>query len=233
MILAVDPSLAANTLHTLARMQGTHVDPRTEEQPGKILHELRRDLTTVAETPAGSIYYGSVDAMPLFVVVLGALHRWGAPDDVVRELLPRADQALAWIEEHGDRDGDGFVEHQRSSEHGLANQGWKDSFDAVGFADGRLANTPIALCEVQGYVYAAYLAHAQIAALRGCRYGGGSGGAGFLAQGGVQSTVLIGGIGPRRAGSGPRETPDRRAHVQHRALPVEGHRGRGQGGTDR
>jgi len=163
MILAVDPSLAANTLHTLARMQGTHVDPRTEEQPGKILHELRRGLTTVAETPAGSIYYGSVDATPLFVVVLGALHRWGAPDDVVRELLPHADRALAWVEEHGDRDGDGFVEYQRSSEHGLANQGWKDSFDAVGFADGRLADTPIALCEVQGYVYAAYLARAQIA----------------------------------------------------------------------
>ena len=163
MTLGVDPSLATSTLLTLARLQGERVDRLTEEQPGKILHEMRRGLTTVADTPAGSIYYGSIDATPLFVVLLGELYRWGAPEDVVAELLPHADRALAWIEEFGDRDGDGFVEYERATERGLANQGWKDSFDGVSFADGTLAEPPIALCEVQGYVYAAYLARAEIA----------------------------------------------------------------------
>jgi len=163
MTLGVDPSLATSTLLTLARLQGDRIDRATEEQPGKILHEMRRGLTTVAETPAGSIYYGSIDATPLFVVLLGDLFRWGAPEDVVTELLPHADRALAWVEEFGDRDGDGFVEYQRATERGLANQGWKDSFDGVSFADGTLAEPPIALCEVQGYVYAAYLARAEIA----------------------------------------------------------------------
>ncbi len=163
MTLGVDPSLATSTLLTLARLQGQRVDASTEEQPGKILHEMRRGLTTVADTPAGSIYYGSIDATPLFVVLLGELHRWGAPADVVAELLPHADRALAWVEEFGDRDGDGFVEYERATDRGLANQGWKDSFDGVSFADGALAEPPIALCEVQGYVYAAYLARADIA----------------------------------------------------------------------
>jgi len=163
MTLDVDPSLATNTLLTLARLQGSRVDERTEEQPGKILHEMRRGLTRVADTPAGSIYYGSIDATPLFVVLLGELYRWGASADVVAQLLPHADRALAWIEEFGDRDGDGFVEYQRATDRGLANQGWKDSFDGVNFAVGWLAEAPIALCEVQGYVYAAYRARAEIA----------------------------------------------------------------------
>jgi glycogen debranching enzyme len=163
MTLGVDPSLATSTLLTLARLQGQRVDKSTEEQPGKILHEMRRGLTRVADTPAGSIYYGSIDATPLFVVLLGELHRWGAPADVVAELLPHADRALDWIAEFGDRDGDGFVEYERATDRGLANQGWKDSFDGVSFADGTLAEPPIALCEVQGYVYAAYLARADIA----------------------------------------------------------------------
>jgi glycogen debranching enzyme len=163
MTLDVDPSLATNTLLTLARMQGVRIDDLSEEQPGRILHEIRRGLTTVADTPVGSIYYGSIDATPLFVVLLGEIFRWGASADVVSELLPYADRALTWIEEFGDRDGDGFVEYQRATERGLANQGWKDSFDGVSFAGGALAEAPIALCEVQGYVYAAYLARAEIA----------------------------------------------------------------------
>ena len=114
---------------------------------------MRRGLTTAANTPAGSIYYGSIDATPLFVVLLGELFRWGASEDVIAELLPHADRALAWIDEFGDRDGDGFVEYQRATDRGLANQGWKDSFDGVNFAEGWLAEAPIALCEVQGYVY--------------------------------------------------------------------------------
>ena len=163
MTLDVDPSVSTNTLLTLARLQGERVDPLTEEQPGKILHEMRRGLTTAANTPAGSIYYGSIDATPLFVVVLGELFRWGASEEVIAELLPHADRALAWIQDFGDRDGDGFVEYQRATDRGLANQGWKDSFDGVNFSEGWLAEAPIALCEVQGYVYAAYLARAEIA----------------------------------------------------------------------
>ncbi len=163
MTLDVDPILATNTLLTLARLQGVQVDDLTEEQPGKILHEMRRGLTTVANTPSGSIYYGSIDATPLFVVLLGELYRWGASAEVVAQLLPHADRALAWVEEFGDRDGDGFVEYERATDRGLINQGWKDSFDGVSFAGGSLAEAPIALCEVQGYVYAAYLARAEIA----------------------------------------------------------------------
>ena len=162
MTLAIDPSIATNTLLTLAGLQGKRVDELTEEQPGKILHEMRRGLTT-AETPAGSIYYGSIDATPLFVVLLGELSRWGASEEVMAQLLPHADRALAWIDEFGDHDGDGFVEYRRTTDRGLANQGWKDSFDGVNFAAGLLAEAPIALCEVQGYVYAAFLARSEIA----------------------------------------------------------------------
>ena len=163
MTLAVDPSVATKTLLTLARLQGERVDDLTEEQPGKILHEMRRGLKSAAEMPAGSIYYGSIDATPLFVVLLGELSQWGASEEVMAQLLPHADRALAWIEQFGDRDGDGFVEYQRATDRGLANQGWKDSFDGVNFAAGWLAEAPIALCEVQGYVYAAFLARAEIA----------------------------------------------------------------------
>jgi glycogen debranching enzyme len=162
MTLLVDPTIALGTLHTLARLQGTKVDARSEEEPGKILHEFRHMRTVSASAKGGSAYYGSVDATPLFVVLLGELHKWGFTD-IVRELLPNADSALRWIEEFGDRDGDGFVEYIRATERGLYNQGWKDSFDGINFANGKLAEPPTALCEVQGYVYAAYLARAQIA----------------------------------------------------------------------
>ncbi len=169
MTLAVDPSLASSTLLTLARLQGERVDALTEEQPGKILHEVRRGLTTVVDARAGSVYYGSIDATPLFVVLLGELFSWGVADDVLAQLLPHADRALEWMVRFGDRDGDVFVEYQRATERGLANQGWKDSFDGVSYASGRLAESPIALCEVQGYVYAAFLARAKIARKLGDR----------------------------------------------------------------
>jgi glycogen debranching enzyme len=167
MTLAVDPRVATNTLLTLADLQGERVNELTEEQPGKILHEMRRGLSTSTETRAGSVYYGSIDATPLFVVLLGELHRFGVSEAVMDELLPHADRALAWIDEFGDRDGDGFVEYQRTTDRGLANQGWKDSFDGVNFAVGWLAEAPIALCEVQGYVYAAFVARSEIARHRG------------------------------------------------------------------
>jgi glycogen debranching enzyme len=115
----------------------------------------------------GRIYYGTADATPLFVMLLGELRRWGLAPEVVDQLLPNADRALAWIEEFGDRDGDGYVEYKRVSDRGLANQGWKDSWDGIRFANGEIAKPPIALCEVQGYTYAAYTARAHFAERRG------------------------------------------------------------------
>ena len=163
MTLIADPSLAHGVLETLARFQGTDIDPTTEEEPGKILHEMRFGAASGLSLGGGHVYYGSVDATPLFVMLLGELRRWDARDELVDRLLPHADRALAWIEEFGDRDGDGFVEYECPSGDGLANQGWKDSWDAVRHADGELARAPIALCEVQGYVYAAFVARAHFA----------------------------------------------------------------------
>jgi glycogen debranching enzyme len=167
MAMLVDPDLALGTLQTLARFQGNEVDPLTEEEPGRILHEVRFGETARLSLGGGSVYYGSVDATPLFVMVLGELRRWGERREEVDALLPAADRALAWIDEHGDRDGDGYVEYQRTSDRGLQNQGWKDSWDSMHFADGRLAEPPIALCEVQGYVYAALVARSHFASERG------------------------------------------------------------------
>ena len=163
MSLSLNPELALGTVRSLARRQGTRIDPETEEQPGRILHEVRFGLEASRALGGRTAYYGTVDAAPLFVVLLGELLRWGAPRDEIHALVPAADRALEWIEKYGDRDGDLFVEYQRLSPSGLANQGWKDSWDGVTYADGRVAQAPIALCEVQGYVYAAYLARAALA----------------------------------------------------------------------
>lgn len=167
MSLPLDPTLALGTLQTLADLQGTRFEPASEEQPGRILHEVRLGATTNLALGGGSVYYGTADATPLFVVVLGELARWGALPADADDLVLAADRALEWVERDGDRDGDGFVEYARLSEHGLINQGWKDSWDGISFADGTLAEAPIALCEVQGYVYAAYTARALIAELGG------------------------------------------------------------------
>jgi glycogen debranching enzyme len=167
MLLPLDASLALNTLRTLASLQGERENPLTEEQPGRILHETRSGRDASLALGGGSVYYGTVDATPLFVMLLGELARWGLPADVADELLPHADRALDWIVNYGDRDGDGLVEYQRATEQGLVNQGWKDSFDAITFASGQIAEPPIALAEVQGYVYAAYLARAHFARERG------------------------------------------------------------------
>lgn len=163
MTLIADHTLARGVLETLARWQGTDDDPRTEEEPGKIVHELRFGKTAGLALGGGDAYYGTVDATPLFVMLLGELRRWDPDDEILERLLPAADRALAWIEERGDRDGDGFVEYQRLNPRGLVNQGWKDSWDAVRHLDGALAEPPIALAEVQGYVYGAYLARAHLA----------------------------------------------------------------------
>ena len=163
MALIVDPDLALGVLQTLARFQGTDVDPRNEEEPGRILHEMRFGEAASLSLGGGRIYYGTADATPLFVMLLGELRRWGLAREAVDELLPHADFALRWITEFGDRDGDGYVEYQRASDRGLANQGWKDSWDGLRFADGTLPRTPIALAEVQAYVYGAYIARAHFA----------------------------------------------------------------------
>jgi glycogen debranching enzyme len=163
MALLVDPDLALGVLQTLARFQGDKVDPRFDEEPGKILHEMRFGGAASLSLGGGQAYYGTADATPLFVMLLGELRRWGLAPELVDGLLPHADRALDWIEHYGDRDGDGYVEYQRASDRGLANQGWKDSWDGVRFQDGSLPRAPIALCEVQAYVYAAYLARAYFA----------------------------------------------------------------------
>jgi glycogen debranching enzyme len=163
MALVVDPDLALGVLQTLARFQGRDIDPRSEEQPGRILHEMRFGEAPSLSLGGGSIYYGTADATPLFVMLLGELRRWGLAREVVDELLPNAERALEWIEHFGDADGDGYVEYNRATDRGLANQGWKDSWDGVRYNDGSVAQAPIALCEVQAYVYGAYLARAHFA----------------------------------------------------------------------
>ncbi|MDP9817264.1 amylo-alpha-1,6-glucosidase [Spirilliplanes yamanashiensis] len=167
MLLPLNAELALGTLQTLADRQGRVVDPATEEQPGRILHEVRFGPAAWLALGGSGVYYGTADATPLFVMLLGELARWGRYPDAVRDLLPAADRALAWIDEYGDADGDGFVEYARSTPTGLANQGWKDSHDGITFADGRLAEAPIALAEVQAYVYAAFRARSRFAAEAG------------------------------------------------------------------
>src|SRR5688572_6327326 len=163
MALPVDPSLALGTLQTLADHQGSVVDRMSEEEPGKILHEVRLGVSSGLALGGKSVYYGSVDATPQFVMAVGSVSRWGFAKDTIAALLPHADRALDWIRDYGDRDGDGFVEYERLNDQGLINQGWKDSWDGINFADGTLAEPPIALCEVQALVYSAYMSRAWMA----------------------------------------------------------------------
>jgi len=162
-LLWVDPAVARGVLAFLAATQARERDPLRDAQPGKVLHEARSgEMAVLGEVPFRR-YYGSVDATPLFVLLAGAY--WDRTGDLafVRSLWPSVERALAWIDRHGDADGDGFVEYLRRSPRGLVHQGWKDSRDAVFHADGTLAEGPIALCEVQGYVFAARRAAARIA----------------------------------------------------------------------
>lgn len=160
MALIVDPDLALGVVETLARFQGNDEDPRTEEQPGRILQRLRFGPGAFA---ARAVSYGSVDATPLFVMLLGELRRWGLAPQIVDRLLPHADRALEWIEQWGDRDGDGYVEYERATDRGPRHQAWRDSEGAIVGLDGREATTPIATAEVQAYVYGAHVARAHFA----------------------------------------------------------------------
>ncbi|MGH9394508.1 MAG: amylo-alpha-1,6-glucosidase, partial [Terriglobales bacterium] len=151
--LMLHPHLAKETLRFLAHRQGTKRDDWRDEDPGKILHEMREgEMTRAGEMPY-SPYYGSVDATALFLIVLDETYSWTGDDELLEELLPAARRALEWIEHWGDLDGDGLVEYQRRSPQGLNNQGWKDSWDAYLHADGSVPAAPLALCEVQGYCY--------------------------------------------------------------------------------
>ena len=160
--LPLNPMIAVDTLRYLARWQGARENSYTEEQPGRIMHELRRgELARSGEIPHVP-YYGTIDATPLWLVLLHETWRWTGDLDLVQELLPNARRALDWIDRYGDLDGDGLVEYSRTSARGLVNQGWKDSGDGVPFPDGRLPDPPIALIEVQGYVYDAKVRAAEL-----------------------------------------------------------------------
>lgn len=154
-LLWVAPDLARGVLAYLAATQASHRDPEIDAEPGKILHEVRNgEMAQLREVPFGR-YYGSVDSTPLFLVLAGAYYERTGDREFLRSIWPNVIAALDWMEHYGDVDGDGFIEYARKSEHGLVQQGWKDSHDSVFYSDGRCASGPIALCEVQAYVYAA------------------------------------------------------------------------------
>jgi glycogen debranching enzyme len=163
-VLPYRPDLAAATLTTLAARQGTVCDDARDEEPGKILHEVRfGELTAIGERPH-SPYYGTADATPLFLILLDEYERWSGDTGLARALEPAARAAVEWMDRYGDLDGDGYVEYQtRNPERGLVNQCWKDSGNSIAFADGRPAQGPIACCEIQGYVYDARRRAARLA----------------------------------------------------------------------
>ena len=163
-LLPVTTDIAASTLRVLSRLQGVAHDPESAEQPGKIMHELRSAPLTIPgeRITLPPVYYGTVDATALWVTLLADAHTAGMSELAVTELLPTLRGCLDWIIESGDNDGDGFLDYVDLTGHGLANQGWKDSGDSIQWRDGRLADGPIALCEVQGYAYEAVVAGARL-----------------------------------------------------------------------
>ncbi len=165
-ILPFHPEIAMRTLRTLARLQGDKIDEARDEQPGKIVHEVRSgEMAATGEVPFGR-YYGSVDSTPLFLWLYGRCVESTGNLEFANELWPNAERAIEWIERWGDRD-DGYIRYKRETPRGLANQGWKDSADAIFHHDGELARPPIALAEVQGYAYAAFMSVASVAARLG------------------------------------------------------------------
>lgn len=161
-VLPIAPHFAIGTLRTLAAYQSERVSDFRDAEPGKMPHEIRFGPLSESDELPYSRYYGTADATPLWLILFAETIRWTGDRALAEELMPSALKALEWIDRYGDLDGDGFVEYQTRSRYGLVNQGWKDSLDSVRFADGRLAEAPIALAEVQGYVYAGKLALADV-----------------------------------------------------------------------
>jgi glycogen debranching enzyme len=155
--LAFRPSVAEQTLRLLAKYQGKEINDWRDEEPGKIMHELRvgelAHLNEIPQTP----YYGSVDSTPLFLILMARHANWTGDLSLFHELRDSIEQAFEWIKRFGDKSGNGYLEYSSKSKKGLGNQGWKDSGDSIVNADGTLAKPPIALVEVQGYVYLAKL----------------------------------------------------------------------------
>ena len=160
--LTFDPQLAVGTLRFLAQYQGRIVNDWNEEEPGKILHELRFGEMAVLHEMPHVPYYGSVDSTPLFLMLFADTMRWLNSEALYRELLPNIRAALDWIDQYGDRDGDGFIEYECHNPRGVRNQGWKDNATSLQFRDGKYPDPPIALCEAQAYVYAAKLGIAEV-----------------------------------------------------------------------
>ncbi|HEX5480436.1 MAG TPA: amylo-alpha-1,6-glucosidase [Dehalococcoidia bacterium] len=152
-MLAYRPEIAAQTLRVLAKWQGTHIDHARDEEPGKILHELRFDELTLAGKLPYRPYYGTIDATPLFLMLAAHYWEWTGDLDFMREMLPAMKAAIRWMDDSVDARGDGYLSYEKRSDKGLVNQGWKDSWDAVVHINGTLANPPIALAEVQAYAY--------------------------------------------------------------------------------
>ena len=167
LLLWCAPYFAKGVLRTLADLQATDHDPASDAEPGKILHERRGgEMAALGEVPFRR-YYGSVDSTPLFVMLAAQYYQRTGDLDTIRDIWPNIVAALGWIDDYGDMDGDGFVEYARQTDKGLSNQGWKDSSDSIFHRDGRLASAPIALCEVQAYVFAAKQGAAALAARLG------------------------------------------------------------------
>lgn len=161
-LLSVRPDMTKATLKTLAHWQGSRLVPELDEEPGKIMHELRSgEMARTGEIPFRP-YYGTVDATALFVVAAGEYWRWTGDRAFLQQLMPALQQAVAWLDAAADAGGDGYIRYHRTLAGGLDNQGWKDSVDAIVHRDGRLAKPPIALAEVQGYLYGARLHYANL-----------------------------------------------------------------------
>ena len=229
--LAFVPELAAATLRALAIVQARKEDPFRDAEPGKILHEIRLGELTAFEARPQSPYYGAADTTMLFLILLEEYERWTGDKDLARELEREARAALAWIDNYGDRDKDGYVEYERRMETGLDNQCWKDSWDSIAFADGTIAPTPRATCELQGYVYDAKqpLRASGARDLERSRAGREAGQGGRGAQAPLQPGLLDPRAQLLRARARRPEAQGRFADLEHRPPAVERNRRRGQG----